>query len=39
MAYFALLHATKPINQTTLRVGRDVFIAYATREMSRLTPR
>jgi len=23
----ALLHATNPNNQTTLRVGRDVFIA------------
>jgi hypothetical protein len=25
--FAALEHATNPINQTTLRVGRDVFIA------------
>jgi hypothetical protein len=36
---FALPHAANPINQTTRSVGRDVFIAYGTRELSRLTPR
>jgi hypothetical protein len=39
-AYLALLlHATTPINQMTLFVAHDDFIAYGTRPALRLTPR